>query len=109
MRFNLFDHRLLLGFHQPSPPHQSKFIYFFNSLIRSAWLSNASLSLRFSASSRFISADFNGRLLRNDARTPTSNCRFHSPYVRIDVASGNNGNKGRRLGQASESATDGRV
>ena len=63
--------------HQPPLLPQSKFISFFNSLIKSAWFSNTSLSLRFSASNRFRSADFNGRLLRNDARTPTSNCRFH--------------------------------
>jgi hypothetical protein len=27
------------------------------------------------------SVDFKGRLLRNDARTPTSNCRFHLWYI----------------------------
>src|SRR5206468_3790550 len=77
MGFDQLKHRLLLTRHQPSALPQSKFISFFNSLIKSAWFSTTSLSFRFSASKRLRSAVFNGRLLRNDARTPTSNCRFH--------------------------------
>src|SRR5438034_1309968 len=77
MGFDQSQHRLLLTRHQPPALSQSKFISFFNSLIKSAWFSTTSLSFRFSASKRLRSAVFNGRLLRNDARTPTSNCRFH--------------------------------
>ena len=75
---------LFLNRHQPPPLLQSKFISFFNSLITSAWFSTTSLSFRFSASNRLRSTGFNGRLFLNDARTPTSNCRFHLRYSESD-------------------------
>src|ERR1043165_3191761 len=81
LRLDQFHDRLFLFRHQPPPNPQSKFISFFNSAIKSAWFSKASLSLRFSASSRFSSPDFIGRPFLNDARTPTCSCRFHLWYT----------------------------
>ena len=76
MRRYQFDNRFFLNPHQTPALPQSEFISFFSSLITNAWLRTTSLSLRFSASKRLRSTGFNGRLLRNDARTPTASLPF---------------------------------